>query len=299
VQRQDITEAEVSKLLSRKKFIHRVLADNTRPKDKAAPQPFEKRIIYDVRFLDMPEKNAHLQLFARLEQAISGVFPKPRPGISLLLKGTRIRGVNYHLRRGWHCNAFANLVMQRVLKEDIDTVFIAFHTWWSIGPSLCRSVNDKCIQSISSEDAVHVFLPELGEKIQTLRERGKRVIISLPFPLFDKSIPDLQIRNAVFGRTARAKELTLPSVRDDIAAIARKTGAEIFDPRASLCRPDCITEVNGVAIYRDQQHLVASQVGILRGNLKQALDQSLTARRDQVPGASQQRSTDILLRHSH
>lgn len=96
--RQDITESDVSKILSRTKFIHKVVTDNTRSKDKSAPQPFEKRIICDLRFRDMPDNHVQLQLFARLEQAISGVLPKPRPGISLLFKGIRIRGVNCHLR---------------------------------------------------------------------------------------------------------------------------------------------------------------------------------------------------------
>jgi hypothetical protein len=183
------------------------------------------------------------------------------------------------LGRARHCNAFANLVMQRALQEsDIDTVFIGFNTWWSIRRTVCRSFDDKCIESISSENAGRVFLQELGVKIQALRKKGKNVIISLPFPVFNKSIPDLQIRNAVFGRfgvTANAVELTLPSVREDIATLAQNTGAEIFDPRTSLCRPNCVTELNGLSIYLDQEHLVASQVGILEDNLRQTLDNSV------------------------
>lgn len=210
------------------------------------------------------------------------------------------------LGRGPHCNAFANLVMRRALQEsDIDTVFIGFNTWWSIRRTVCRSVNDKCIESISSADASRVFLRELGLIIRKLRERGKSVIICLPFPFFNKSIPDLQIRNAVFGRfgfRANAIELTLPSIREDFAALAQNTRAEIFDPRASLCRPDCITELNGVSIYRDQEHLVASQIGILLDNLRQTLNNSLAARpsakTDQAHGEDRRELTGDEIRSS-
>ena len=111
--------------------------------------------------------------------------------------------------------------------------------------------------------------------IQKLKMRGKRVIVSLPFPIFDKSIPDLQARNAVlqrFGLVEVATEITLPSVRDQLASVAESMGAEIFDPRKSLCRNrDCITEVDGVSIYKDHSHIAASQIGILEDDLERAL----------------------------
>ena len=51
---------------------------------------------------------------------------------------------------------------------------------------------------------------------KTSRVEKNGCIVSLPFPMFDKSIPDLEIRNAVFGRLglgAVAREITLPSFR--------------------------------------------------------------------------------------
>jgi hypothetical protein len=49
-------------------------------------------------------------------------------------------------------------------------------------------------------------------------------------------------------------------------------GANIFDPRKSLCpNQNCITEVDGVSIYRDGSHLAASQIGILEGDMEQML----------------------------
>jgi hypothetical protein len=93
--------------------------------------------------------------------------------------------------------------------------------------------------------------------------------------MFDKSIPDLEIRNAVLGRFGLggvATDITLPSMRYQVASVARGTGADIFDPRESLCdKQNCITQVKGVSIYKDDNHIAASQIWILENNLKQVL----------------------------
>jgi hypothetical protein len=62
-----------------------------------------------------------LQFHARLEKPISGVHPRPRPGISLKLHGERIRGINWNVRhddilngvevgfvRNWHEKIWTN-----------------------------------------------------------------------------------------------------------------------------------------------------------------------------------------------
>jgi len=104
---------------------------------------------------------------------------------------------------------------------------------------------------------------------------GKRVIVSLPFPLFDKSVPELEIRNAVLGRFGlggEAKDETLPTIRDQIISIAKREGAEIFDPRKSLCpNEQCITQINGISIYKDQSHVTTNQIGLLETDVLHAL----------------------------
>jgi len=119
-----ITEAVVAEIISRWKFIHRVVSDNARrstedPADYAEPN--EKRLVYELRFTDMRDRDAHLQLHARLEKAIAGVFPRPMPGVSLRFCGRRIRGLNWNHRhddrfggvnvgivRGWHEKVWTN-----------------------------------------------------------------------------------------------------------------------------------------------------------------------------------------------
>jgi len=173
----------------------------------------------------------------------------------------------------YHCGAFAHYAIQRADGSDIDTVFIGFNTWWAVNSDVCQSVDDKCIARISPPQARALFLQELSDNIRRFRMEGKRVIVSLPFPMYDKSIPDLEIHNAVFGKLglgSDATDITSPVMREEVQAVARQTGADIFDPRQNLCDPNgCVFERNGVSIYKDDNHIAASQVGMFRENLKQ------------------------------
>jgi peptidoglycan/LPS O-acetylase OafA/YrhL len=191
--------------------------------------------------------------------------------------------------KNYHCDTFATLVMKRAEMDDVDTVFIGFSTWWAYsGNTICPSVNGRCVNVVSPDEIRRLFLSELSSEIHRLSMDGKRVIICLPFPLYDKSIPNLEIRNAVFSRfgfSGIARDLTSPAFRDQIFEASKTAGADIFDPRKSLCSNDpCITQINGVSIYLDNNHLAASQVGILEDNLRQVLDSQAAplAPRDQL-----------------
>lgn len=177
--------------------------------------------------------------------------------------------------RGFHCDAFARLALKRAEAEDIDAVFIGFNTWWAVHEYICPSVDGRCVETITLEETRRRFLDELSQHVRELKARGKQVIVSLPFPMYDKSIPDLAIQTAVFGRLGlrgAATEITLPSFRDELAAVAKAAGADVFDPRMSLCGgQSCITELNGVSIYKDSNHIAASQIGILEENLREVL----------------------------
>jgi hypothetical protein len=187
-----------------------------------------------------------------------------------------------HLNRtdkGFHCDTFSTVAMARAREQDIDTVYMGSHSGWAFEEgSICPSVDGRCVGSISVEESVRRVLEELSNHIRELKMRGKRVIVSLPFPIYDKSIPDLEIHNAIFGRFGWSEVATdnvPPTVRDQVASVARNAGAELFDPRVSLCGAQgCTIQTNGVSIYWDTDHLAASHVGILEDNLKQVLQQN-------------------------
>jgi hypothetical protein len=95
--------------------------------------------------------------------------------------------------------------------------------------------------------------------------------------MFDKSIPRLESRNAIFGGVGlggHATDITLPDFRDKISRVVNMEGADSFDPREALCpRGQCISSVDGVSIYKDSEHIAASQIGILGNTLLREFEQ--------------------------
>jgi hypothetical protein len=135
-----ITGAQVGHIVARPKFIFREQQNNTQrsPADRRRSdyvQPNELRIYYEIRFTDMREKETGLQVFARLEKPLTAVYPRPKPGISLLLRGRRIRGIGWTFRHetvlngatiapvyGWHENLWTDADEDKYLidiNEDV------------------------------------------------------------------------------------------------------------------------------------------------------------------------------------
>jgi peptidoglycan/LPS O-acetylase OafA/YrhL len=197
-----------------------------------------------------------------------------------------------HMNRvtpGFDCDTFTRLAMQRAEQDDVDTVFMGFAAPYVL--ELCRSEDGKCLERISEDEAHQRLLQEVEGHIRKLKSAGKRVIVSLPFPLFDKSIPDLEKHNAILHRLGwdtTAREVDLPSMRDRLVTIANNSGVEVFDPRKSLCSAEgCVIEFHGVSIYKDHSHIAASQIEILKSNMETVL-QSRAA-----PGANGPQGTNL------
>jgi hypothetical protein len=120
-------------------------------------------------------------------------------------------------------------------------------------------------------------IAELSAEIRTLQAKGKRVILSLPFPDYAEQVPDVMTHNAIFGRfgqTRVAHEISPPRFRAMEQQMAQQLGVVTFDPRETLCPGLCVYQTDGVSIYRDNTHLAASQSGILASGLQKALDSS-------------------------
>lgn len=191
-----------------------------------------------------------------------------------------------HLNRsepGFYCDSFSHFAFMRAKEADVDTVYIGFEAANHADWDFCPSVDGQCIATLSSENVIHRFLDELSWHVRTLRMLRKRVIVSLPFPVFDRSIPDLEIRNLVLRRfglvpALAAAQISPLALRNEIASIAENDGAYIFDPRKSLCRnQDCITGAAGVSIYKDNSHIARSQIDVLEANMRSTLQVAMSA----------------------
>ncbi len=90
-----LTEADVKKLLKKRKFVYRLLGDN-REDSRTNQSITEVRIKYEVRTIAEPNVDIKLRFSARL--AKTGPV-KPFPGIALFwYRSKRIRGISWAVR---------------------------------------------------------------------------------------------------------------------------------------------------------------------------------------------------------
>ena len=189
--------------------------------------------------------------------------------------------INNRTADGYHCDSFAKFAMLRAQEEDIDSVFLVFSTWWDNRKDnpFCLTVNQKCVRLLSQDELRRQFLTDLSDEIHLLKNHGKNVIVCLPFPIFLERIPELEMSNAIFGRIGlfkTPKETSSFYLHEEIRDVALSAGADIFDPRETLCPGGpCTTSVGGVSIYMDNNHLAKSQVNILENSLRAVLQRNL------------------------
>ena len=106
------TEYDVQQIIDGRKFVFRVMQDNTQSERDSQK---ERRIIYEIRRKDMPNKDIRLRLNARLSPSLPGIGVKSTPGVALQWKGKIIRKLDHKLShdvirdglvvgriRGWH-----------------------------------------------------------------------------------------------------------------------------------------------------------------------------------------------------
>lgn len=174
------------------------------------------------------------------------------------------------LNSGFYCDSFTQFALMRAEQTDIDTGYIGFAAPDYDNWDYCLTLGSTCVRRVSREVAIQQLLRDLSWNVRRPRMLGKQVIVSLPFPLFDRPIPDLEICNLVLQRfgfpALAAAQISPAALRNEIASVAENDGAYIFDPRKSLCRnDDCINEVDGVSIYKDDSHIADGQIRYSRG----------------------------------
>jgi peptidoglycan/LPS O-acetylase OafA/YrhL len=188
--------------------------------------------------------------------------------------------LNYVFKPGYHCDSFARFTLLRAQQNDVDVVFIGFSNWWTrMDDQFCVTNGETCQGLLSREALRSRFFADLADEIRSLQLLGKRVIVTLPFPEYEDSIPELDISNAIFGSWGLAespREIDLRLLRGEVQDFASRAGVETFDPRVALCPRDlCISSTNGVSIYKDDGHLAGKGVPILATSLQETFRRAL------------------------
>jgi peptidoglycan/LPS O-acetylase OafA/YrhL len=173
---------------------------------------------------------------------------------------------------GYHCQSFARFALQRALADDIDEVFIETLPWWYLADgALCVSENDRCRRPLNAGEATDRVMDDLSQLIRTLREHGKRVIVGLPFPTYDRDIPKYEISVAILAPIAHPEAPfthTPAEFYDRMSKVITDAGGEVYDPRRSLCNGNrCLYQIDGVSIYKDDDHIAGSRAYLLKPGL--------------------------------
>jgi peptidoglycan/LPS O-acetylase OafA/YrhL len=224
--------------------------------------------------------DSHMQQLHPLLQNMAESGQLRGEGAVFALSGSCSVGESFNVVvAGFHCDRFTQYALQRASQPDIDTVFLAFSPWWALwNGKVCVFQNGHCTRTLSHEQAWAIFLNEMEGHIRDLQRMGKRFVLTVPFPSYDTSIPDLEIRNIGLQHLVHTPmvphQMVPAAIRNDIIALAARTGAGIYNPRETLCSGDlCTYEQNDVSIYVDESHIASSQLERLRPGLLKVLNQ--------------------------
>jgi peptidoglycan/LPS O-acetylase OafA/YrhL len=178
-----------------------------------------------------------------------------------------VRGIERAIA-GYDCANFADAAYARALQPDISTVLIGGFWIRYLGspsdgtlPTIC-DVHARCQHFKSSADALNFMSDQLSRDVRNLKAQGKRVVIVLPFPSYERPIASTLARQTFWNRQQPTDDsFAGPVDRIDwistaLRQVASATGAELLDPTAAICGSGkCPVERDGIALYRDASHL--------------------------------------------
>jgi hypothetical protein len=77
----------------------------------------------------------------------------------------------------------------------------------------------------------------------------------------------------MFADTLRPGRLDTESFREQLLQTVLAQGAIVFDPHIALCPgKECLYQIDGISLYRDDNHLADGQTAILEPSLAAVLN---------------------------
>lgn len=217
------------------------------------------------------------------------------PGNPQIVMGTYagcvpVRSLN-RTEAGFDCPGFNQKLFERALQPDIQTVVLGGAWTFALGNGDAqRSAMRPCspagsCDSFSSPGAAIAFTEnQLTMDIAALTKLGKRVLLILPFPGYQRPVALYLARGGLDARFLIPKlshrqhlERNAPATAM-LRRIAAAQSVRLIDPAEILCaRGECEFERGGVALYRDGEHLVPDGARLLTPALASAIQVPATA----------------------
>lgn len=229
--------------------------------------------------------DSHMEQLYSALQDLERADQSPRAQVLFATSGgcLPVRGVG---RRGFNCAEFSEAVFARAVQPDIDTVIIG--GFWSanlgFGPEnkgpLVRKAAPILVPFDSPKEALTFVMDGLSRDVAALIQHGKRVVIVLPFPSYQESIPRFLAKAAFWNQKRElnhSKTLYTEhneSVAAALRSVAASNHAEFIDPSTILCESaSCAIQRDGISLYRDAHHLTPSASLALEPLFKPLIDE--------------------------
>jgi hypothetical protein len=177
------------------------------------------------------------------------------------------------------CRLFNQRVFERSLQSDVQTVVIV--SIWApyfreelydtrTRPTVCQMDGERCLPFATAAEGLASAGARLRADLGALIAHGKAVHLILPVPAYQRNVSSYMARQQWYGRPIDL-HLSLEKHRaltEDVSSLlrrlARETGASVIDPADALCAGgECRFAKDGLALYRDNNHLAAGAAPML------------------------------------
>jgi peptidoglycan/LPS O-acetylase OafA/YrhL len=161
--------------------------------------------------------------------------------------------------------------MRKILEDPTVTTVVLMARWarYAEGAGSPHEPDTRPRRFHENDDEKNreAFASLLKGTVDEIRRAGKSVVIIGPTPEFDVHTPGAMIKNAMRGRIddiaapRSAFDMRQRGVAPTLAELAKLQGVRTFFPHERLCDDIlCRASANGVALYRDFDHLSAAGV---------------------------------------
>lgn len=169
--------------------------------------------------------------------------------------------------------------MRKILEDRTVTTVVLMARWarYAEGAGSPHEPDTRPRRFHESDDEKNreAFAALLKGTVDEIRRAGKAVVVIGPTPEFDVHTPGAMVKNAIRGRT---DDIVTPrsmfdtrqrGVAPTLAELGKQAGVSVFYPHERLCDDVvCRASSNGVALYRDFDHLSAAGVNRIEAVLR-------------------------------
>jgi len=215
--------------------------------------------------------DSHMQHYApRLAAMLSRPDQRVHPVTLITLSGCApVPGVT---RKSVDCSAFTDKAYVAMQDHDVQTVVLAA-SWkgFSVRPDYYRTgdITRQRVMPLSGADSAWLT-QAWQQRLQTLRQAGKRIVIVLSSPRGQAVEPQRLIGRslwawrepAIVPPSKSSLKAIVQDVDDQVRAVAHAVGAEVVDPFDFFCRDGVcpVVDEQGQPIFIDDSHIRASYV---------------------------------------